>query len=300
MFRSIFRMVMLLLAVCLLALTACAQMIKVSDNDLLGTADLIIIGTVNSTSTLQNVPYWRAGRAIITVDKVLRGANIDAVTVSYAITPTLPAGVAMSDAGGMSLTVGQQQLFFLDRTQGGYAIVGGAQGMRPVTDADNYAAQITDYPMHVALEGPIGPLNFDKNVAVKIKITNSGDMPIQIDAADLEGFFYSARMGYTVPVHTIPQLPRPGEVNERTPLISPYLPQVVDAGKTLELSAIVSCIVPAEWRLLSADTYVQTPTAVRANLSVQHANITNADTTPSWHTASGWQTVMVGYAPPAE
>ena len=203
MLRSMFRVSMALLVGCALALAASAQMIRVTDPELVGTADLIIIGTVKSTTTLPNEPSWQGGQAIITVDQVLWGANLKQVTVRYPMRPTLPPGVMMTDFGGITLTVGQQQLFFLQRAQGGYALIGGGQGMKPVTDADKFKDLIAKNPLTVTLEGTVGPCYFGQTVEVKMNFSNAGKETLQINQPMLEGFYYSERLGNQVSFTTV-------------------------------------------------------------------------------------------------
>lgn len=298
MLRSLLKIGLLLLVMGTLMLSASAQMLRVTDNDLLGTADLIIVGTIKSVTTLPYVPYWQAGQAIVTVEKVLKGAKVVEVTVRYPLPPTPPPGMVIMDGGGMSLKAGQQQLFFLQRGQEGYQIIGQYQGMRPAADAEKYSEAIRAYPLNIALVGPLGPLYFGVKQTVKVKVTNSGFESIQIDAANLEGFFISSRMGSNLSYNILRQAGGPLAGDDK--LLGTPLPQTVQAGKSLEVLFTISCEAPQDWRLLSPDTYVQTPAAVRVKLFVQHANPTNGDITPSWSTASSWKTVMVGYAPPSE
>ncbi len=307
MLRFLLRLALGVLALYALLISASAQMVQVSDNELIGTADLILIGTVKSVATVPNVPYWQAGQAMLTVEKILspvpaqQGAKLDTLTLRYPLPPIAPPGMIIIDGGGMSLHAGQQQLFFLQRDQAGWTIVGGSEGKRNVADADKFAEKIKAYSLSVALVGPSGPFYFGKNVAVKMRVTNSGDEPIQIAAANLEGFYCSARIGANVPFSNAQQqLLRPAVKNELSGLFAPLPPQVVKAHETLDMSVMIVCAAPTDWGLLSPDTYVQTAVTLRARICVQHANITNADTTPSWFAASAWQTVMVGYAPPAE
>jgi hypothetical protein len=293
MLRSESRFGVAMLLICGLFFSSSAQMARVSDPELIGTADLIMTGTVKSVSALPNRPSWQTGQAIITIDTVLRGPKLDQVTVSYPVRPTLPPGERLTDAGGVRLTEGQQQLFFLQRAQGGYTIIGGAQGMRPVMDADTYFPKIQQYPLTVEMKA--GPCcYFGKTFAVAGVITNTGQEPIKLQSVALDGFYYSARMGNTI-TFEVPMR----EASDASPMpITGYPP--VTTGKSCKFFAPFRCDQPEDWRLLSPDTYVQTAAVLRLRVFVQQVGADGQVKGAGCYVASPWQTVMVGYAPPAE
>ncbi len=312
MLRFTLRFGISLLAVSWFMLSLSAQMVRVTDPQLVGTADLIVIGTVKSLTTLPNVPSWQAGQATVALDKVLRGVDSKQVVVRYSVRPSLPPGVMISDAGWMNLTVGQQQLFFLQRAQGGFSIIGGMQGMHPITDADKFAVLIANNPVTVKFNAPVGPFYFDQPVQVKMTVTNVGRNTLQMIPPMLEGFFLSERMGNLLtlssvqddikPIHARGVIMDNSNQDELTPL-SRNEPLVLEAGKVLELTAKFRCAAPQNWLLLSPDTYVQTAAAVQIRAYVVNkdpAGSNGLPAIPGWYIASNWQTVMVGYAPPAD
>ena len=145
---------LLLLTVLLLGAVARAQLAYVSENDLLGQADLIVVGTIVSETRDADVPNYMAMVTQIKVTQTLRGPKLDTVTARHAAVPVMPPGMMILDHGGFTLPVGESRLLFLQRGPGGYTIVGGGQGVKPAEDADRIAASGAGRTLQVPRVGP--------------------------------------------------------------------------------------------------------------------------------------------------
>jgi len=254
----------LLLSLLFLTLGWClrtpAMMIAVSENDLLGGSDLIIVGTVLDDTRLPDVPAWNAGLAKIKIDRVLRGPQLAQVTVRHAAVPIMPPGVMIMDHGGFALQPQDQRIFFLSRTVGGYTIVGGTQGMRPVNQVDDFAKKIGDFSISATLVAPVGPFYFGEMANMSIKLKNGGPTTLEIYAPSVEGYFVSERLGgLTLPFKVI-EAPLAA-----APPVKPA-PLSVEAGKEITIPVSVILDKPESWKLFAADTYLLAPFAVRCRL----------------------------------
>ncbi|HOF88764.1 MAG TPA: hypothetical protein PLZ36_11785, partial [Armatimonadota bacterium] len=161
-----------LCAACALA-PAAAMMAAVSDQELVATSDVVIVGTVKEDIRLPNVPDWNAGQATITVQRVLRGPALETVTVRHAAPPETRGGMIIMDHGGFTLQPGQQQLFFLTRTRDGYTLTGGFQGMKPIGDAERFAAMLAAPAVTAAFTKPVKPIFFGRQFEVSVTVKNA-------------------------------------------------------------------------------------------------------------------------------
>lgn len=276
----------LLFVLCLaLATQAMAQMIAYSDNDLLGQSDQIILGTVVSDTRLPDAEGGNVGQTVITVQQVLKGAKTDQLLATHAVRPVLPPGMMVTDQGGFTLTAGQQQLFFLQRTADGYAIFAGMQGIKPAGDVEKYVKLLADFPYTVTMAPPVQPFSFGQPVSVNITLKNTGATPVNYYNPTLEGQFFALRMGRSVPFNVPPE-----PLQFRSAPVVPVPP-----GGSITFTVKIICAKPPSWQLFTPDTYLQTPVMARARVFLRPVTAENAR---GCYVASPWTTVMIGFPPP--
>ena len=313
-----------------------SMMVYVSDQELVATSDLIIVGTVTTVTTLPDLPYWQAGKMTLRIEKVLKGAvKGEQVTVRFPTVPKMPAGMVIMDHGGMVFNEGQQQLFFLVRSQGGYDIVGNSQGVRKADEVTKFTGMVASIPIDIAIAESFGTFIIGQISSCNIKITNNSKETIIIANTYPEGFFLSERMGNTLPLSVVPNtapgelklqlekavpigkiVPLDAEVNavvlqpdivEIADAIAVQLPPVMPAeplpppeiapGKSTIITVKVRCDTPQGWQFFS-DTAIRTAVAVRVKLFVQSVTLNADKQAAGFYMASPWKTTFLGYPLP--
>ena len=285
------------LALCLAAVPALAQLPYVSQNELLGSADLVIVGTPLSDTRLPNVPDWQAMQAVVRVDRVLKGTATGNITVRHAAVPIMPPGMMITDHGGFTLELNKPVLLFLAHAQGGYTIVGGGQGRRPAEDADVITQALKEFPYSVTLQEPVGPLYFNRAVAMTMTVTNNSALPVQVVTSSLEGYFYSSYAGASLTFQLIPPALAAAPAVWNT--AGRANPTTIEPGKSFAITGAYAAIEPENWRLLSPDTYFITPAAVRASVFVLPMKPNAPNNAGGFRMASPWINTWVGFPPPA-
>jgi hypothetical protein len=281
------RILLLLCALCAL-LPATAMMVAVSDQELVATSDLVIVGTVKEAVRLPNVSYVYAGQAVVTVTRVLRGPKLETVTVRHAMPPEMRGGMVVMDHGGFELTPGQQQLFFLTRTRDGYTITGGFQGMKPIGDADRFAGMLEKPSVEVTFAQAMKPIFFGQPQEVKFTVKNNTATPLNIHQPRLTGYYYSPLLEANFAINPVP-------ANADGMLKAPTVP-CVEPGGEVTITQTFRYERPAAWLMLAPETYLLTPAALRATVFVQ----STAPPLVGYPVTSPWQTVLIGYPPPPE
>ncbi len=300
-----YRLLSLLALACCLAAPwrASAMQIAVTDNDLLGQADLVFVGSVQSDERLPGVTDWHAGKGVIKIERLLKGPKLDTVTVRHTVPPILPPGMIMMDHGGFMLSATQQQLFFLQRGPEGYSIFLGMQSMRPIGEADRFAQLIAAFPYEVVMASPVGPFYFGQATTVSVKITNKGTEPIQCYPATLDGRFFSPRMGGSAQFSAPPAPRQPGTPGGLIRLDGGGQNDAitVEAGKDTTMTVKQICQQPASWSLFPADSYLQSPLMLRARvfMVVGDPNDKQKRSAPGFTVISAPVTALIGFPLPA-
>lgn len=282
-----------LLVLCGLLSPSWGMMAQMTDQDKVGTADLIMIGTVLSTRQLPNVDFFTAGEAHVRVDRILKGEQVDEVVVRYGIIPPMQNNMTITDHNGMSLLRDSTHLFFLQRAQGGYAFVGGPMGMVDPKEADRVAALIADIPASVSFSGNVGPFLFGKRVELHMVARNTSKKPLSISAIDLELFVLSPRLGNYIPM-TIVESTIPGQVP--SPMVAYATPKrdMITPGGEYKCTMQVTCNQPAEWQFLGEESYLFSQAMVRARLFVQPST-EDAQPAAGNTVTSSWKLTFIGY-----
>ncbi len=276
-----------LVAVCLafsLAGSAAGMMVKIEDEELVSASDLIIVGTVQKTKRVPGTPIRTGGEAILRVDKVLKGPEMKTVTTRYPVPPPkLPQGMAMADHGGMSLKMGQKNLFFLTRFGTIYLLGAGEQGRLPATDVNKFVRLIAAPQVAVTLVEPVGPFYFGLPGTLTMKVKNPLAVPIDIYVPSVTVMFYSEKLAFynSLIVQHDPEARRAGIR--------------IEAGKELDIELnVTGGAVPKAWEAYSPDTYFQTLVAIRARPFIQ----IEQEPRRGYRAASNWLDTHFGFPPP--
>ena len=198
--------------------------------NLVGTADLIVVGGAGERSIVPGVPDWLAGQVTLRVDKTLKGTAPATVTVRY------PKW--LDDGLTKTLHPEGRQLFFLQRGQGGYAFVEGMDGIRAADDADQYQKIADTFPVTVTLAGLPPVFNFGTAQPVTVKIANKGKDPVQLLFVALEGYYYGTRLDKRMSFKTDQA---PDTIARPT----------IEPGGEITATVTVACNVPDAWQVFS-------------------------------------------------
>lgn len=313
---------MVMISMMMLISPVFSMMIAVSDPELVATSDLIVIGTIGKVWQIPDVPSWNAGRAEMQVEKVLKGAPVKALLMTFPTVPVMQPGVMIVDHGGMSFTTGQKQLFFLQRAQGGYTIVGNYQGVKQVTEADKFTGLLVSQPVTMKITALSGPFIIGQQTTVSLLFTNNSKTDtVRIINSTPEAFFISDRMGSYVSLTVV----RPedgllggkgtgksmdniqvdlGNVVAIAPIgIVPMPPPELKPGESKEIKLNLKAEMPQGWQLF-AGTYIQTPINFRIKSFVQKvvkdAGVDETQFDRGIQFASPWSLGMLGFAAPVE
>lgn len=312
-----------------------SMMAYVSDQELVATSDLIVVGTVTAVTTLPDLPSWQAGKMTVRAEKMIKGAvKGEQITVRFPTVPKMPAGMIIMDHGGMVFNEGQQQLFFLVRNQGGYDIIGNSQGVRKPDEAAKFSAMVASIPIGISIAESFGTFIIGQISTCSVKITNNSKESITIPYTFAEGFFLSERMGNALQLSVVPNT-TPGElkfqlenvmpVDKMVPLdiednavmqqpmvieiedaIAVELPMVmpeplpppeIAPGQSKVITVKVRCETPQGWQFFS-DTAIRTAVAVRVKLFVQSVTLNADKPAAGFYMASPWKTTFLGHPLP--
>ncbi|MHB9026319.1 MAG: hypothetical protein ACYC7E_19445 [Armatimonadota bacterium] len=282
--------------------------VYVPPRQLIGSADLIVVATVTASGEIPDGPEYMKGQATLRIDKLLKGpAALKTVTVRYNTPPKSPPGMVIMDHGGIVLNVGQQLLFFLQRHQLAYTIVGGQQGMMSPEEAVKLAPLIDESPMTVTVISISSPLYFDTPVAITFTVKNVGRTPFQIGYTAIEGFFFSPQVdpAYVV-MKRVDNLQDGGgrKVIALGQLAPPPTPDqaTLNPGASSTYTMKFALDKPKGWQLFKPDTFLLTPVAVRAMVFVMPPQGTTppagTQRDPGFRFASLWVQTLAGFSPP--
>lgn len=316
------RVLLLMLTMILLISPVFAMMVAVSDQELVATSDLIVIGTIGKVYQIPDLPSWNAGRAEMKVEKVLKGSPTGELMMIFPTVPVMPPGVIITDHGGMSFTNGQRQLFFLQRAQGGYAIVGNYQGVRQVDEVEKFAGLFNGQPVTLQVTEVSGPFIIGQKTVLTLLVTNNSKTDVvRILNSSPEAFFISERMGSYVslvivqPVDfLLPKIDRVVEPIKQLNLeagggaafapigTAPLPPPELKPGESKTITLNLKAEMPQGWQLF-AGTYVQTPICFRIKSFIQKviaqdAPVDAVQFNPGFQIASQWNQAMLGFAAP--
>jgi hypothetical protein len=140
-----------------------------TDANLVGVADLIVVGTVSRVQVSATWPQWFEGTATLKRPKVLKGAATGDIAFVY---PTARV------SGGITLKRGTKGVFFLRWDGAGYRLIGGANGVKAIGMARAYADMVAAFPLAVAITSITPNLGNPTAGSVTISVTNTGKYPV--------------------------------------------------------------------------------------------------------------------------
>ena len=276
------RRTMIAFIICVLAVAGgWARMALIPEVELIATSDLIILATV-----LQDIREdTENGRAMLRIDRVLKGAEGEQVVARHSMPPILPPGVEIVDHPGFTLEPGQQRVFFLTRAQQDYTIPAHLQGVREAGAVEELALAIAAFPYTVTLAPAPQPLYFERTTPLTVTIANRGDVAVIVHHPWLQGLHYSPRFGTTA--YFILE-PGTGQMD----------PVTVEPRSEKTFTVNYAAAIQPAWFLLSPDTYLLTPVMMRMQILIEPKGAEPvAGRRPGAQVASTWQDVLIGYPP---
>lgn len=270
---------------CLCGLPGLAMMVAISENQLVGSSDLVIVGTVVQDDRVAPDSGYLDGKAVIRVDRVLKGAAAGTVTAWHTKPPITPPGIVIMDHGGFELDAGKQAIFFLQRYRTDYVMGFGFQGIRQMNELEHFTQALAAYPYTARITAPVGPFYFGQETPVSITVTNKGAEEIKVTHIMLSGHFYAPRMepSFTLNIKSFAQ----GEL--------PF-PAAIPAGGEKTFTIPYTMPKPQSWVLLSPDTFFMTPVQIHATITQETALALRGYGGPEL--TSPWVDTQVGFPPP--
>lgn len=279
-------------------LSAFAQFVPIPrevtvDNTVIGTSDLIVIGTitdvvVDNPGDLTNGNPMSSGKGSyntttsIQVDQILKGGKVENINIKY------------SSFNDYKLGAKQQKIFLLKRTQGGFTLTAYAGVLAP-DQLEKVTKAIKELPLKITSEEAVGPLFFGKEIIVNAKVMNTGATPIELPqyGFSVETYSFSPLVKDYLPITTQMVLPE----GEKPDFNKTY---TIDAGGERTIKLRITCTMPQSWQLFTKDTYLQMPIALRLTVRSNPAKDANNKPIPGSQCAAAtpWSTVMIGYALP--
>lgn len=245
------------------------------DADLAGLVDAIVVGTITTVTTVPNAPVAQAGEATLRITRTLKGPTMLSLPFRYPGGPDAPL-----TEESLALAPQQQALFFLRRCQAGYCLL----ETRPAGEADAFQAVLRTLPLEVTLQPPAGVLPFGQQQDITVRVKNRSEILMAFYPEQLEGFFYSPRLTDPARVTLVPQVVK----KNPAPIIAP--------GEEQSFTYTLLVRQPAAFALLTPDTYLQTPLALR--IVGKYGPVDRDVAMTDNHIASPWIRTMTGFPPP--
>jgi len=238
------------------------QSSRLTDLQIVGCANLVIIGTVTSVSEIPDAPDATNGQAVIAIEKILQGTAATTVTMRYPLPPKSPSAGIATEHSGITLQPGDRKCFILQEGQDAYTPVAADQGVRSADQAPWLAESLRLIQLKVSFTNPLGPIYIGQTVPMTIHVTNTGTSPMYIDSVTITGQFSSDIMGSTLPMREKQQ------EQEQLAKAHPEPLEIV-GGATIEKTFLLTTVEPGGWQIYGAESYIITPVAVRVMVSVR-------------------------------
>ena len=178
------RRICCMLCFCVISFAAMSEGKSLSDLERIGTADIIIIGTIKVASDIGK----SCGTMTVATDKSLKG--------------TAPAIITIHNLSNFRhqhvklLDIGTQHIFYLQRIHEGYILTHGLLSLRPVIDINDITNIINNFPVSVLINDVNDQYIFNHSTKIAITITNLTNQPISFSTINLEGFFNDKEYDY--------------------------------------------------------------------------------------------------------
>jgi len=219
----------ILLTVFLITLAASAQIRQMTDLERVGTADLIVAGTIQKvvdSGKATGVMTVRVGRVL----KGTAGETVDIHNLRWL------RGKAVEAFGE-----GKEFLFFMQSMREGYVLPRGMASIYPTGHTDVIANLVKNYPLTLTVAEPLGPIVIGRRMPVTITLKNNTDKPIGVSEIELLGFFLSPEMDATLSNTVGP------EINGHHVAI--WQVETIEPGKEFTVNLEFAGELPAAWKM---------------------------------------------------
>ena len=286
---------------------------QVTPNAIIGQADAVVLGTVTEVAMPNDPPAGAAppftpgamlskagwglniARVTLHVDKPLLGkpAAGDTITLSFQCFPVYErvGDQTVFKHWSPDMQVKQQAIFALRRDQAGYTPVLGDASIQPAADVAKWEAAIAAMPVQVGMPQIAGALLFGKPVKMTVVVKNQSEQPLQLATFGFSGHYISKKLDNAVQI--FPTTAPDGAPADTLPTFGALITLPPKSDKTFTF--YVNANPPLAWAMFDADSYLLTPVAFRAVVSVrrEEAGRTNFETY-----ASPLTYCYAGYQPP--
>ena len=202
-----------------------------TDLERIGTADIIIVGTIVKTDDIGKA----SGIMLITNNKSLKGEAPQSITIINL--------ASFRQQTIKLLDIGTQHIFYLQRIRDGYTLTHGQFSLRPVTDIDKIIKLLKDFPLIVTINQPLKPFIFYKPSEFMATINNISNTSISFSKIELQGFFESKEITDT----SISRFVGP-EVNNKN----------IDIIKTIILQPHTGISIPLSYQIYPPPAWILT------------------------------------------
>lgn len=260
------------------------------DEQMIGNTDLVVVGTITEVLEVpgtmgiqgeKNFGNIRSHNAIMkqisfSVEELLKGMD-----KTQKITVSIPVQTNQKIDWPI---VGETKIFYLQKSQDGYAVVYGLQSIQALEKIEEADTLIKSVPLILTLNSIKNPLFIGKTTPITVTVTNLTDTPLTLRNFNLSGFFHAKRMESAISFSTT--------LYDRQNMDTlAAIPQQItlDAKSTKEISLYVTTHLPQSMALLGPDSYMITIAALCGKVSYSTDNA-------KWlNTRSNWQDAYLGF-----
>lgn len=260
------------------------------DEQMIGNTDLVVVGTITEVLEVpgtmgiqgeKNFGNFRSHNAIMkqisfSVEELLKGMD-----KTQKITVSIPVQTNQKIDWPI---VGETKIFYLQKSQDGYAVVYGLQSIQALEKIEEADTLIKSVPLILTLNSIKNPLFIGKTTPITVTVTNLTDTPLTLRNFNLSGFFHAKRMESAISFSTT--------LYDRQNMDTlAAIPQQItlDAKSTKEISLYVTTHLPQSMALLGPDSYMITIAALCGKVSYSTDNA-------KWlNTRSNWQDAYLGF-----
>ncbi len=268
--------VLFLMAACATASGAELRLMDIPQNELIGSSDLIAVGSVTDVWHVTNAPTFMSSQARLKIERIIKGDATGTVTIM---------------AMGPQFEPGQRRLYFLRKSPGGYMTTHGFGYIRAESEADDFSRRVAAFPISVSLVPPVGPIPPGQAVRLTAIVHNRS-------AVEIPGYSVSAESYFL----------RPGDYDDsaKPPLLIPPLaaaprPQPIPAGAERAVIVDVMGQWPSTLEMAALDPKLAVPIAVRVvvYVSPKAPSMSVDGMLRMISIASPWTNTVVGALQPA-
>jgi len=218
-----------LVLVCV-AVTAHAQFKPMTDLERVGTADLIIAGSIDKVVDAGT----RTCMMTVRIGRVIKGAAEETVDIHNLLW--------LRGRATEEFREGKEFLFFLQSAREGYLLPRGMATISPIGQAAAIEHLVKHYPLTATVTEPLGAITVGQRILTPVTITfkNNTDTPIGVSAIDFQGFYLAPEMDATLS-HTVGP-----EINGHH--VAPWQVSTIEPGQEYVANLEFAGWMPVAWR----------------------------------------------------